>query len=144
MRVMATVAVVTLMIGGIALAKDPPAYDKGTLLKMDSTQCGSTEKGGKSITGEILGTDSQSKKTNEVLCPQYTLQADRVTYLIRPVDDKHPALLPLGETAEFRINKDKMKLRVPETNQKEREYQVVSMTLRTDVSDSRSAAKTSE
>jgi len=42
-------------------------------------------------------------------------------------------LLPVGETAQFRIHKDKMLLRVPETDGKEREYIVLSMTPRTDV-----------
>jgi hypothetical protein len=41
--------------------------------------------------------------------------------------------LPVGETAQFRIHKDKMMLRVPEADGKEREYIVLSMTPRTDV-----------
>jgi hypothetical protein len=39
-------------------------------------------------------------------------------------------LLPIGETAQFRISKDKLILRVPEVNDKERDYIVVSMTPR--------------
>ena len=131
---------VLLVIPGIGLAKDEPVYQKGTLLNMESTSCGYAEKGGKTIAGEILGTDAESKKTNEVLCQEYVLQSEHVTYRIRPRDDKHPALLPLGETAQFRIVKDKMKLRVPETDQKERDYIVVSMSMRDDPS-SRSSAK---
>jgi hypothetical protein len=53
-----------------------------------------------------------------------------VVYRIRPKDDKHPMLLPIGETAQFRISKDKLILRVPELNDKEHEYVVVSMTPR--------------
>jgi hypothetical protein len=85
------------------------------------------------LTGEILGTDAQSKKTQEMLCQEYVLQADRVVYRIRPKDDKHPALLPIGETAHFRIHKDKLILKVAEgSDDKEREYIVVSMTPRQD------------
>jgi hypothetical protein len=116
-----------------ALAKDPPSYDKGTLLSMESTTCGMAEKGGKTVTGEILGTDGQQKKTQEVLCQEYTLQGDRLVYRIRPKDDKHPVLLPVGEAVQYRIHKDKMYLRDPESDSKEREYVVISMQLRSDV-----------
>jgi len=114
-------------------AKDKHAYEKGVLMQMESSSCGYAEKDGKTLAGEILGTDVQHKNTKQVLCQEYTLQTDRITYRIRPKDDKHPALLPIGETAEFRIHKDKLLLRVIESDDKEREYQVVSMTPRTDV-----------
>jgi hypothetical protein len=121
-------------------AKDKPAYEKGVLLQMESSSCGLTEKDGKTLAGEIFGTDGQHKNTQQILCQEYTLQTDRVTYRIRPKDDKHPALLPIGETAEFRIHKDKLLLRVIESNDKEREYVVVSMTPRTNVEQSQSAS----
>jgi len=122
-----------LMLGGICAAKEHSDYQKGTLLRMDSTSCGMQEKGSKTVAGELLGTDGQHKKTQEVLCQEYVLQADRVVYRIRPKDDKHPVLLPIGETAQFRIHKDKLILRVAESgDDKEREYIVVSMTPRQD------------
>src|SRR5579859_4291918 len=124
-----------------ALAKDKPAYERGVLLQMDSTHCGYAEKGSKTLTGEILGTDGQHKNTQEVLCQEYVLKSDRLIYRIRPKDDKHPALLPVGESAEFRIHKDKLLLRVPETDGKEREYIVVSMTPRGDAIEARASAK---
>jgi hypothetical protein len=121
-----------LIFARICAAKEHTDYQKGTLLRMDSSSCGMQEKGGKSVTGELIGTDSQSKKTQEVLCQEYVLQTDKVVYRIRPKDDKHPALLPIGETAQFRISKDKLILKVPESDDKEREYIVVSMTPRQD------------
>jgi hypothetical protein len=114
-------------------AKDPPAYEKGVLLQMESSTCGYAEKDGKTIAGEIFGTDGQHKNTKQVLCQEYVLQTERVTYRIQPKDDKHPVLLPVGETAQFRIRKDKMLLRVPEADGKEREYLVLSMTPRAEV-----------
>lgn len=123
-----------------SFAKDRPAYEKGVLLQMDSTTCGYAEKDGKTLAGEIFGTDGQHKKTQETLCQEYILRSDRVTYRIRPKDDKHPVLLPIGETAEFRIHKDKLLLRVPEMEDKEREYVVVAMTPRTDVAENRAAS----
>src|SRR5437660_12571954 len=116
-------------------AKDAPAYEKGVLLQMDSSSCGYAEKDGKTIAGQIFGTDGQHKNTKELLCQEYILKSDRVIYRIRPKDDKHPVLLPVGESAEFRIHKDKMILRVPEAENKEREYFVVSMTPRNDVAE---------
>jgi hypothetical protein len=125
---------VILGIASAACAKEPKAYQTGKLLQMDSVQCGMAEKDAKSFTGEMLGTDSGSKKTQEVLCQEYVLQAERVIYRIRPRDEKHPVLLPVGEQAQFRLQKDKMLLRVEDLDGKEREYIVVSMTPRADSS----------
>jgi hypothetical protein len=115
-------------------AKEHADYQNGKIMQMDSTTCGVQEKGSKTVAGEIFGTDGQHKKTQEVLCQEYTLQSDRVVYRIRPKDDKHPVLLPVGETARFRLHKDKLILQVPEADGKEREYIVVSMTPRQDAS----------
>lgn len=124
-----------------AQAKDAPAYEKGVLLQMESSTCGYAEKDGKTIAGEILGTDGQHKNTKQVLCQEYVLQTERVTYRIQPKDDKHPVLLPVGETAQFRIHKDKMLLRVPEADGKEREYLVLSMTPRAEVAANKPTAR---
>src|ERR1700704_2498243 len=118
-------------------AKDAPAYEKGVLIQMESSSCGYSERDGKTIAGEIFGTDGQHKNTKQLLCQEYVLQTDRMTYRIQPKDDKHPVLLPVGETAQFRIHKDKMLLRVPETDGNEREYIVLSMIPRTDVAANR-------
>jgi hypothetical protein len=69
-----------LAIASAAYAKDPKAYQSGKLMQMDSVSCGIAEKDGKSFAGEVLGTDSGSKKTQEVLCQEYVLQAERVIY----------------------------------------------------------------
>ena len=123
---------VVLGLASAAYAKDPKAYQTGKLLQMDSVQCGMAEKEAKSFAGEMLATDSGNKKTQEVLCQEYILQAERVIYRIRPRDEKHPVLLPVGDQAQFRLQKDKMLLRVEDLDSKEREYIVVSMTPRTD------------
>ena len=56
-----------LLFAGMCAAKEHSDYQKGTLLRMDSRSCGMQEKGSKSLTGELLGTDGQSKKTQEML-----------------------------------------------------------------------------
>lgn len=117
----------------IVYAKDHsiPAQT-GKLLGMDSVPCGTSEKDAKTFAGEMLGTDSGSKKTHEVLCQEYVLQTERIIYRIRPHDEKHPVLLPVGEEAQFHLQKDKMLLRVESLDNKERDYVVVSMTPRSD------------
>jgi hypothetical protein len=124
------IAVAALLLSSICYAKEPKHYQTGTLLQMDSVACGVDEKDGKSFAGEMLGTDSGHKKSRELLCQEYLLQTEHVIYRIRPKDDKHPVLLPVGERAQFRIQKDKMLLQVEDLDQKEREYNVVSITPR--------------
>ncbi len=125
---------VVLGLASAAYAKEPKPSQTGKLLQMDSVQCGVSEKDAKSFTGEMLGTDSGHKKTQELLCQEYVLQDERVIYRIRPRDEKHPALLPIGDQAQFRMQKDKMVLRVEDLDNKDREYVVVSMTPRSDTS----------
>jgi hypothetical protein len=123
---------IVLSLASMAFAREPKAFQSGKLLQMDSVPCGADEKDGKSLAGEMLGTDSGHKKTHELLCQEYVLQTSSVIYRIRPRDEKHPVLLPVGEKAQFRMAKDKMLLRVEDLDSKEREYSVVSMTPRSD------------
>jgi len=116
-----------VLVATIVQAKEPKHYQTGKLLKMQSVKCGTDENNGKSIAGEVIGTDSSHMKTHELLCQEYALETDTLVYTIRPKDDKHPALLPVGEKAQFRLDKDKMLLRVEDMDDKEREYIVVSM-----------------
>jgi hypothetical protein len=116
-----------VLLASVAQAKEPKHYQSGKLLRMDSTPCGMDQKNAKSLAGEILGTDSSHMKTQELLCQEYVLETSKVVYRIRPKDVKHPALLPIGEKAQFRIDKDQMRLRVEDMDDKEREYIVISM-----------------
>jgi hypothetical protein len=124
--------IAAVMLASVAQAKEPKPHQTGTLLQMDSAECGVDENSGKSVVGELVGTDSAHKKTHALLCQEYILETDKVIYRIRPKDEKHPILLPVGEQAQFRIQKDKMLLQVEDVDQKEREYSVVSMTPRQD------------
>jgi len=124
------ILITAILFASLAQAKEPKVHQSGTLLQMDSAECGVDENSGKSVMGEIVGTDSAHKKTHALLCQEYLLQSDTVIYRIRPRDEKHPALLPVGQKAQFRIQKDKMLLQVEDVDSKEREYSVVSMTPR--------------
>jgi hypothetical protein len=139
MKVVAALALLALpLLAAPAVpAKAPPTYEKGLLMSMESSTCGMAEKGGKSVTEELLGTDGSHKQTQEVLCQEYVLQSDRIVYRIRPNDQKHPTLLPVGESVEFRIHKDKLFLRDPEGDKKDREYMVLSMQTRPDTGEAK-------
>src|SRR5256712_8015181 len=126
------ILVTAILLTSLCYAKEPKHYQTGTLLQLDSVACGVDEKDGKSVAGEMLGTDSGHKKTHELLCQEYVLQTDRVIYRIRPKDEKHPVLLPIGERAQFRLEKDKMLLRVEGLVDRDHVYLVVSMTPRGD------------
>jgi hypothetical protein len=127
---MKRIAILALLCASFGYARDHQSPQSGTLLQMDSVQCGTDQNSGKSLAGELIGTDSAHQKMHTLLCQEYLLQTDRMTYRIRPKDDKHPALLPVGEKAQFHIEKDHIKLRVEDLDDKEREYVVVSMTPR--------------
>jgi len=107
----------SILLAATAYAKEPKAYQSGKLLQMDSVQCGVDEKDAK----------KGNKKTSELLCQEYVVQTDQVVYRIRPTDDKHPMLLPVGENVQFRLEKNKMLLRMEGADTKEREYVVVSI-----------------
>ena len=126
------VLMAAVLLASLADAKEPKHFQSGVLLQMDSVECGVDENSGKSFAGEVLGTDSAHKKTHALLCQEYLLQSDHVIYRIRPKDEKHPVLLPVGQKAEFRLEKDKMILRVEDLDDKDRQYIVVSMTPRED------------
>jgi hypothetical protein len=124
--------VIALLCASFAFAKDHAPAQSGTILQMDSVQCGTDQKSDKSFAGELIGTDNAHQKMHTLLCQEYLVQTERVNYRIRPKDDKHPALLPVNSSVQFHIEKDYMKLRVEDLDNKEREYNVVSMTPRAD------------
>ncbi len=116
-----------MLLVGVAQAKEPRHYQSGKLLRMESIKCGTDEKNGKSFAGEMIGTESAHMKTRELLCQQYVLETDSLVYSIRPKEEKHPVLLPIGEKAQFRLDKDKMLLKVEDSDNKERVYIVLSI-----------------
>lgn len=137
----ARIVIGVALLASLAYAKDQKPFQHGKLLQMESVACGVDENSGKSIAGEIIGTDSAHKKTHELLCQEYLLQSDKVIYRIRPRDEKHPALLPVGAEAQFRMQKDKMVLRVEDLDDKDRDYVVVSMTPREESTSEKAALK---
>jgi hypothetical protein len=111
----------SLLLAATAYAKELKAYQDGKLLQMDSVQCGMDDHASKG-------------KTHDLLCQEYLVQTDQVIYRIRPKDDKHAVLLPIGQSAQFRLEKNKMLLRIEGIDSKEREYFVLSIKPRGDSS----------
>jgi hypothetical protein len=104
-----------ILLAATAFAREPKAYQDGKLLQMDSVGCGTDTK------------DAKKGKTHELLCQEYVVETEQVLYRIRPKDDKHSALLPVGRNAQFRLEKNKMLLRVEGAEGKEREYLIMSI-----------------
>jgi hypothetical protein len=126
---MKTAAFCGVLLFSMAMqAKGAPSYQSGVLKEMNSVECGFEQKNAKGLVGELVGTDNSHSKTRKTFCPEYVLQTDQVIYHIRPREEKHPALLPVGEKAMFRMKKDFMVLKAPKRDNKEREYDVMSMT----------------
>jgi hypothetical protein len=108
----------SIFVASIAYAKEPKAYQDGKLVQMDSVTCGADKK--------------NVAHDHNTLCQEYVVEAEQVVYRVRPTDDKHALLLPIGENAKFRLQKNMMLLHVPVADSKERAYVVVSVKPRGD------------
>ncbi|MGC2328958.1 MAG: hypothetical protein WA604_19760 [Candidatus Sulfotelmatobacter sp.] len=101
--------------------------ERGMLEKMEAVPCGAKQRGLAGL-GALYGSIGITHvNSDEKLCPQYLLRTDEMEYHIRPVDGKHPVILPVGHEGEFKIKKDHLYLKVPDGDHKTRAYQVVSM-----------------
>ena len=124
----------TLLVTMCALALAVPTFardkkhaNRAMIEKMEAVPCGAKERGLTglgSIWGSIGATHVDS---DEKLCPQYMLRTDDMEYHIRPLNHKHPVILPVGKEGEFKISKDVMEMRIPDGDHKKRRYQVVAM-----------------
>ena len=95
--------------------------------KMEAVPCGAKERGLTGL-GSVFGSVGATHvDSDEKLCPQYMLRTDDMEYHIRPLDHKHPRLLPIGQEGEFKISKDVIEMRIPDGDHKKRRYQVVAM-----------------
>jgi hypothetical protein len=121
-------ALLLVLASTIAEAKDKKNHtSRGMLESMQSVPCGAKERGLTGL-GSVFGSVGvQHVNSHEQLCPQYLLRTDEMDYHIRPLDQKHAAVLPVGHEAEFKIKKDRLFLKPVDGDKKTRAYQVVSM-----------------
>jgi len=99
--------------------------ERGMLESMEAIPCGARQRGLTGL-GSVFGSVGvEHVNSDEKLCPQYLLRTDEMEYQIRPLDHKHPVILPVGHEGEFKIKKDQMHLKIPDGDRKTRAYQVV-------------------
>jgi hypothetical protein len=101
--------------------------DRGMLERMEAVPCGAKQRGLTGVGSIFASAGIEAVNSEEKLCPQYLLRTDEMEYHIRPVDQKHAVLLPVGHEGEFKIKKNHMYLKVPDGDKKKRAYQVVAM-----------------
>ncbi len=117
----------SIFVASIAYAKEPKAYQDGKLVQMDSVACGAEEK--------------NVAPDHDTLCQEYVVEAEQVVYSVRPKDARHASLLPIGENAKFRLQKNMMLLQVPAADGKERAFVVLSVKPRGDSTANASPAR---
>ncbi len=108
-------------------AGDKKHAQRAMIEKMEAVPCGAKEHGMTGLGSVWASVGITSVNSDEKLCPQYMLHTDDMEYHIRPLDHKHPQLLPIGQEAEFKVHKDVIEMKIPEGDHKERRYQVVAM-----------------
>ena len=124
----------TLLVTMCALTLAVPSFgrdkkhnDRAMIEKMEAVPCGAKERGITGLGSVWASIGATHVDSDEKLCPQYMLRTDDMEYHVRPLDHKHPVILPVGKEGEFRISKDVMEMRIPDGDHKKRRYQVVVM-----------------
>jgi hypothetical protein len=115
----------TLAVPSFAGAKKHEA--RAMIEKMEAVPCGAKERGLTGLGSVWASIGATHVDSDEKLCPQYMLRTDDMEYRVRPLDHKHPVILPVGKEGEFKISKDVMEMRIPDGDHKKRRYQVVAM-----------------
>ena len=121
---LALAAAFPLSAGG----KKKSGPERAMLEKMEAVPCGAKQKGLSGLGSFWASVGITDVHSNEKLCPQYLLRSDNMDYQIRPMNLKHPDVLPIGQEVVFKIKKDRMLLKVPDGDKKTRPYEVVAMT----------------
>jgi len=110
-----------------AAGKKKNQQERAMLEKMDAVPCGAKQRGLSGLGSFWASVGITAVNSNEKLCPQYLLRTDDMDYRIRPMNLKHPEVLPIGYEIVFKIKKDRMLLKVPDGDKKMRAYEVVAM-----------------
>jgi hypothetical protein len=123
-----------LLVTAFALVLSVPTFgrdkkhsDRAMIEKMEAVPCGAKERGLTGLGSVFASIGATHVDSDEKLCPQYLLRTDDMEYHVRPLDHKHPVILPVGKEGEFKISKDVMLMRIPDGDHKKRRYQVVAM-----------------
>jgi hypothetical protein len=124
-----------LLVPAVVMALPVSAGDKkkkqqtrALLERMESVPCGAKQRGVSGV-GSVWASIGVTKmSSDEKLCPQYVLRTDDMDYEIRPLDKKHPEVLPVGQEVIYKLKKDRMTVKLVDgPDNKARTYQVVAM-----------------
>ncbi len=98
-------------------------YQHGTVVRMRMGDCALTHRGFMNSFGSPQG------QMNEGDCPEYTLVADKVVFLI--VGKSSNKLVPLAEVIDFRFQNQELAVRVDDARH-ESKFAIKEMTLRSE------------
>src|SRR5580658_1442788 len=122
------ISMLTLLLVLPGFAGDRKKHaNRAMIEKMEAVPCGAHERGLTGLGSVWASVGVTHVNSDEKLCPQYLLRTDDMEYHVRPLDHKHPVILPIGKEAEFKVAKDKFDMRIPDGDRKTRHYQVVAM-----------------
>jgi hypothetical protein len=122
------ISMLVLLLAVPALAGNKKKHaDRAMIEKMEAVPCGAKERGITGLGSVFASAGIEHVNSDEKLCPQYLLLTDEMEYHVRPLDHKHPAILPVGKEGEFKVSKDVLDMRIPDGDRKVRHYQVVAM-----------------
>ena len=129
MKVKTPLVLAVVLVAAVPLSAGGKKKDteRAMLEKMEAVPCGAKQKGLSGLGSFWASVGVTDVHSNEKLCPQYVLRTDEMDYKIRPMDLKHPEVLPIGHEIVFKIKKDRMMLGVPDGDKKMRAYEVVAM-----------------
>ena len=130
MRIKGLLVLSLVLIAAIPISaegKKKKQPDRAMLEKMDAVPCGSRQKGITGLGSIWASVGITHVSADEKLCPRYLLRTDEMEYEIQPTQKKHPPVLPVGQEVVFKIKKDRMSVKCPEGDNKNRTYEVVAM-----------------
>lgn len=96
-------------------------YSNALVVSMNVTAC---YKPGGGVMAALMGGEARAPY---FYCAEYLLESDRVRYRIHARE--HSALLPVGETVKLRMSKNRLLVRVDDSEE-ESDFDVISMELR--------------
>jgi hypothetical protein len=126
MKVKIPLVLALVLIAPISAAAKKKAPDRAMLEKMEAVPCGAKQKGLSGLGSFWASVGITHINSDEKLCPKYLLRTDDMDYRIRPMDLKHPVVLPVGHEIVYKISKDRMYVKDPEGDKKMRAYTVVA------------------
>jgi hypothetical protein len=116
--------VIVVMLAATVGAKNVPRNHVGELLSMVSVPCSAETS---RVSNALLGAPQPVQVQQERLCAEYILHSEGLYYRIRSKDGKHRVLLPIGEQAQFRLEKGHMLLQVEDFDPEVYQFSVLAI-----------------